>query len=144
MRNRNEHSGSEKPDAAFLGISDEEPATFAGKLGLECSKNFVKSGMHHTAVEAGCLLTGGFVLLDARYGESLLGQLACNRAADNAAGSYDADIEHRSGKSVKIPSTPSLREREISSSPFTVQMWTRSLAWRAAAIRLAVTRSLRG
>src|SRR5205809_5131426 len=57
--------------------------------------------MDHAAVQAGCLLTGGFVLLDACYGEPLLRQLPDNRAADNAAGSYEADVEHRSGKSEK-------------------------------------------
>src|SRR5207244_6542295 len=100
--------------------------------------------MNHAAVEARGFLTGCGVFFDSRNRKPSAGKLPRNRATHDAAGAYDAGVEHRSGKSVKIPSAPRLRNFEISAASFTVQTFTCSFASRAASMSVPLTTSLRG
>ena len=88
----------------LTSIFDEQPAAFPRQRGLEGSTGFMKSRMNHTAVEAGRLFAHRGMLFESCNGQPSLGQLARDGAAYNAAGSYDAGVVHRSGKSVKTAS----------------------------------------
>src|SRR4029453_10185641 len=104
----------------LLGIFEDLPAAFQGQLGFQCSRNFVKTRMNDVAVVTRRFLAEGVVLLDECNRQIPLRQLACDGATDDSC-AYDADVEHRSGKSVKIPSIPSSRKRDISAGSLTVQ-----------------------
>ena len=143
VRNCNQHARFEQVDAPLLGVANDQATSFACQPGLECARNFMESRVDDAAVEPRSLLTRRWVLLDGRNRKPAAGELARDSAADDPR-AYDAGVEHLSGKSVKIPSAPRLRNFEISAGSFTVQTWICSPASRAVSMTVGVTTSLWG
>jgi len=61
------------------------------------------------------------MLLDRCNRKASAGKLARYSATDDASPAYDTSVEHLSGKSVKMPSTPRPQNLEISAGSLTVQ-----------------------
>src|SRR5437867_4994360 len=141
MGDGDKHSCSQDADVMFVGILRNQCAPFARKLRFECAGSLVKPGMDHAAIETRGFLAGPAVFLNAGYRQTLPGEFSRNCAPDNASAAYDADVKHRSGKSLKIASTPSIRNIEASAGSFMVHTLISRLASRAASISAADTMS---
>ena len=121
MRNRDKHSRFEKPDAALASIRNHEPAALTRKLSFQRFRYFMESGVDDAAVQPGGFFTGPRMFFNGDDCQAVQGEFTRDRCADNPAAPYDAGVEHRSGKSVKMPSAPSSRKYSISCGSFTVQ-----------------------
>ena len=121
MRDRDQHACVQQSDSSFFRVAHDEAAAFASELGFQRARSFVESGMDDTTVESRCLLACRVVLLQPHHRQTPEREFACNGAADNSSCAYDADVDHRSGKSVKMPSTPSVRNAAISAASLIVQ-----------------------
>ena len=128
----------------LFGIARDQCASFPRQFRLERTRSLMEPRMDHTAVQPRRFLARSVVLLDACGREALHRKLSRNGAADNASGAYDADVKHRSGKSLKMASTPRVRNNEACSGSLIVQTLTCRLASRAASINDVETMSFRG
>ena len=143
MRNSNKHARSQKLDSSALGVLTDSTTAFKGQFRFECSRFFVESGVDDSAVQSRCFFGGALVFLDYGYRQPALSQFSGDSAADDAR-TYDANVAHSSGKSVKIPSIPRAFSLNISAGSLTVHAWTRSFASCACVISASVTMSHRG
>src|SRR5689334_21965564 len=105
MRHRDQHACMKQWNFAFLRITHNQVATLAREQCFQRAGQLVESGMNDTTVESGCLAACRLVFFERYDRKAFQRKLASNGAADNAARAYDADVVHRSGKSVKMPST---------------------------------------
>src|SRR5262245_45566881 len=99
----------------LLGVADDHSASLPRQLRFQCSRNLVKAGVDHLTVPAGCFPARFVMPFQGGDGKALKGKLAGNGASNDPTAAYDAHVEHRSGKSVKMPSTANERKFEISS-----------------------------